>query len=138
MSKPTIPTVPPPSHVEGVSPYIDASIRRTQLETEQARILKQICAELNIDPRIERRQKHKNARTYRRTISKRTSQHRHYFTRDEVIRRDNATCHLCGKTCEPHEIHIDHVIPLARGGQHTLDNVKVACAHCNMSKGAIR
>ena len=31
---------------------------------------------------------------------------------------------------------IDHVIPLARGGQHTIDNVKVACAHCNTSKRA--
>lgn len=41
-------------------------------------------------------------------------------------------CYYCG---DP-SAHIDHYIPLARGGTHTLDNLRAACAPCNFSKGA--
>jgi 5-methylcytosine-specific restriction endonuclease McrA len=30
---------------------------------------------------------------------------------------------------------IDHVIPLAHGGSHTLENFVLACLRCNSSKG---
>jgi 5-methylcytosine-specific restriction endonuclease McrA len=30
--------------------------------------------------------------------------------------------------------HLDHYIPLSKGGQHTLDNVRPACMGCNLSK----
>lgn len=29
---------------------------------------------------------------------------------------------------------MDHVIPLARGGWHAMDNVKLACLGCNIRK----
>lgn len=32
--------------------------------------------------------------------------------------------------------HLDHVVPLSRGGTHTLDNVVWSCAPCNLSKHA--
>ena len=51
-----------------------------------------------------------------------------------VIERDNSTCYLCGDLCPSEQIHIDHVIPLKRGGSHTYDNVRVACARCNHRK----
>lgn len=41
-------------------------------------------------------------------------------------------CVYCGAPSE----HIDHVIPLARGGAHDIDNLVPACAKCNTSKGA--
>lgn len=31
---------------------------------------------------------------------------------------------------------LDHVVSIARGGPHTEDNLVVACASCNSSKGA--
>jgi len=31
--------------------------------------------------------------------------------------------------------HIDHVVPLSRGGLHELSNLVIACAPCNLSKG---
>ena len=52
-----------------------------------------------------------------------------------IIERDNATCHICRKRCAPNDIQIDHVIPLSRGGTHTLENLRVSCARCNASKG---
>ena len=52
----------------------------------------------------------------------------------EVIKRDNSTCYLCGKLLSHTSITIDHVIPISRGGSHTTENVRVACARCNSRK----
>lgn len=41
-------------------------------------------------------------------------------------------CLYCGGPAE----HVDHFIPLARGGTHTFGNLVAACAACNLSKGA--
>ena len=57
-------------------------------------------------------------------------------SRAEIIERDEATCHVCGKKCEPDEIHLDHVVALANGGTHDPENIKVACAPCNLSKNS--
>jgi len=51
-----------------------------------------------------------------------------------IIERDKSTCYLCGKVLEPHQVTLDHVIPLCRGGSHTADNLKVACRSCNCRK----
>jgi 5-methylcytosine-specific restriction endonuclease McrA len=36
----------------------------------------------------------------------------------------------------PHKYEIDHVMPLARGGAHHIDNLQLLCRHCNRSKHA--
>lgn len=55
--------------------------------------------------------------------------------RQTIIERDNATCYICGNGPLPDfEIHLDHVIPLSKGGPHTPDNVRVACVSCNCKK----
>ena len=33
------------------------------------------------------------------------------------------------------QLQIDHVIPLSKGGAHTYENLRVACAACNGRKG---
>jgi hypothetical protein len=38
----------------------------------------------------------------------------------------------CG--CNAMATQIDHVIPIARGGNHDLDNLQMLCAPCNMKK----
>lgn len=30
---------------------------------------------------------------------------------------------------------VDHIMPLARGGSHTLDNLTITCQPCNRAKG---
>lgn len=42
---------------------------------------------------------------------------------------------VCAYCPAPWE-HLDHYIPLARGGSHTIANLVPACAACNLSKGA--
>lgn len=60
-----------------------------------------------------------------------------------VCRRDGWRCYLCGKGT-PRELWgsvdhddaptMDHVVPLARGGTHSWDNVRCCCRRCNYTK----
>lgn len=45
-------------------------------------------------------------------------------------------CYYCDAEFSADKLHIDHIIPLSRGGSHTVDNVCTACAFCNLSKNA--
>ena len=55
--------------------------------------------------------------------------------RVKVGERDGWTCGYCGDKQGPFDV--DHVIPLALGGAiDDLDNLLLACATCNRSKGA--
>lgn len=45
-------------------------------------------------------------------------------------------CHWCRKRVKTVDVHVDHVIPLAKGGEHTVENLCVACESCNLSKNA--
>lgn len=44
-------------------------------------------------------------------------------------------CHLCSESIEPADLQFDHVIPIARGGPHSADNIRPAHAVCNARKG---
>lgn len=49
-------------------------------------------------------------------------------------------CHMCGRRHAPTAFgqawHVDHVRSLADAGPHVLANLRVACARCNLRKGA--
>lgn len=49
-----------------------------------------------------------------------------------VLSRDGSSCRYCGNNAGP--FHIDHVVPVSRGGLNDLDNLVVACGPCNSSK----
>lgn len=55
---------------------------------------------------------------------------------DQFLKKLYATeaCYLCGQITPKKLRTADHVIPLARGGTHTADNLKMACWSCNSSK----
>ena len=55
---------------------------------------------------------------------------------DYVATRDQMRCHICGLSVEPADLHFDHVIPIAHGGAHSVDNLAVSHAVCNRRKGA--
>lgn len=44
-------------------------------------------------------------------------------------------CVIC-KVSIKKKYHVDHVIPLSRGGSNDKDNIQLLCPSCNMSKGA--
>ncbi len=39
-------------------------------------------------------------------------------------------CFYCGKESQ----HMDHVVPISRGGRHSIGNLVPSCAKCNLSK----
>lgn len=56
--------------------------------------------------------------------------------RSAIFERDKGVCHICSATVDPEKYHLDHVIPLVLGGDHTASNLKVAHPRCNLQKGA--
>jgi 5-methylcytosine-specific restriction endonuclease McrA len=54
-----------------------------------------------------------------------------------VLRRDGFRCVYCGRG-EPDgiKLHLDHLVPVVRGGRNELDNLVTACADCNLGKSA--
>jgi len=64
------------------------------------------------------------------------------FTREEVFEADGYRCHLCGKKTgptkkvpHPKAPTIDHVVPLSKGGEHSMANCRTAHHGCNLAKG---
>lgn len=63
--------------------------------------------------------------------------------RARVYERDNWCCQLCGEPVDRDPERptdsmapsLDHILPLARGGTHTYDNVQLAHFGCNSAKG---
>jgi 5-methylcytosine-specific restriction endonuclease McrA len=46
-------------------------------------------------------------------------------------------CYLCGTVVwEGVNLHMDHVVPIARGGVHCAENLRPTCATCNLKKHA--
>ncbi|AHJ28806.1 HNH endonuclease [Nodularia spumigena CS-584] len=54
--------------------------------------------------------------------------------RKYVFERDKYQCQSCGKTKLETNLTIDHIIPLARGGQNDLSNLHTLCFTCNRQK----
>jgi 5-methylcytosine-specific restriction endonuclease McrA len=67
-----------------------------------------------------------------------------------VAERDGWMCQICGHPidpavtyrdpetgkCNPGYLHIDHIYPLSKGGDHTYANAQASHAVCNKRKAA--
>lgn len=65
-----------------------------------------------------------------------------------LYKRDNGVCYICGEKCDWNDYYykgnvfiagnnypsIDHVKPLSKGGEHSWNNVRLACRICNTIK----
>ncbi len=63
--------------------------------------------------------------------------HRSVLTKSiryEVFKRDGFHCRHCGATKEETTLHVDHILPVSRGGTDTMDNLQTLCEACNLSK----
>lgn len=57
--------------------------------------------------------------------------------REQIARRDNYTCQICGKYMQDGVgLHVDHIVPVAKGGKTVPSNLQVLCSKCNGRKGA--
>ncbi len=54
-----------------------------------------------------------------------------------IISRDGMVCGICGlAVATVADVEIDHIVPVARGGKSTDDNLRVTHRVCNRQKGA--
>jgi HNH endonuclease len=57
--------------------------------------------------------------------------------RFRVLQRDGFRCQYCGRSArDGATLHLDHVVPVAAGGQTSEDNLITACETCNLGKSA--
>ena len=56
-----------------------------------------------------------------------------YEIREYLLEPWGRRCAYCGKTDVP--LHVEPIIPKARGGSHRLGNLTMACEACNLPKG---
>ena len=51
----------------------------------------------------------------------------------KVLREAGFACQACGATDAP--MHVDHIVPRARGGGNEPENLQALCQKCNIRKG---
>lgn len=58
---------------------------------------------------------------------------------NEIYRRAKSkqaiACHYCKRDIPRGQRHVDHLVPLAKGGPHSAENLVIACQRCNLCKG---
>ncbi len=60
-----------------------------------------------------------------------------YRIRFKVMQRDDFKCQICGASPAMQAgvlLHVDHIVPVAKGGQATMDNLQTLCQKCNLGK----
>lgn len=57
--------------------------------------------------------------------------------RQEIAERDDYTCQICGKYMpDGVGLHIDHIVPIKKGGKSVPSNLQVLCSKCNGRKSS--
>lgn len=71
-----------------------------------------------------------------------------HYTENDVLGLYGTECHICagpidldaprsiGRMGWENSLHIDHLVPLSKGGSDTIDNVRPSHGKCNLSKGS--
>lgn len=55
--------------------------------------------------------------------------------RYDVFKRDGFKCQICGATSKDGaQLHVDHIIPVSKGGKTEMSNLQTLCSRCNLGK----
>ena len=55
--------------------------------------------------------------------------------RYNILKRDNFRCQICGSTQRDGvKLHVDHIVPVSKGGKTEPSNLQTLCDRCNMGK----
>jgi hypothetical protein len=55
--------------------------------------------------------------------------------RFSIYERDGYRCRRCGAPQGYAQLEVDHIIPIAKGGKSTYNNLQTLCRRCNIEKG---
>lgn len=68
---------------------------------------------------------------------KRNAKGEHTLSRiNDLHREQKGKCVYCNIDLQQSGYHVDHIIPLARGGSNWASNIQLLCPNCNIKKGA--
>lgn len=131
-------------------------IKKQQKEKEQKRKEREhpcaVCGAVTSRPVYCSDKCAKKAERKRREIKRRHAIEKVMVDKDITVKglykRDNGVCHICGRKCNTEDYvmngdvfiagdwypSIDHIIPLAKGGEHSWGNVALAHRRCNSLK----
>lgn len=55
--------------------------------------------------------------------------------RYDILKRDGFRCQICGATAaDGVKLHVDHIVPIAKGGKTEPSNLRTLCDRCNSGK----
>jgi len=54
--------------------------------------------------------------------------------RYDVLKRDGFKCKICGANGNDSKLHVDHIIPVSKGGKTEMGNLQTLCQKCNAGK----
>ena len=54
--------------------------------------------------------------------------------RYDVLLKSGFKCAACGVGASERRLHVDHIIPVSKGGKTTIDNLQALCVECNSGK----
>lgn len=74
-----------------------------------------------------------HTRSHRRAVTPPNRYGGRYLAHRRIVLGASDLCWRCGRHGAD---TVDHVVPLAHGGTHALDNLRPAHRHCNLSAGA--
>lgn len=125
--------------IKGASKHLSREQQRLYKNTRNAVYLQDPTARQLLRERIKRYNKrHPDRRAdvqLRRVAQKKGSPITDKVMREMIYERDNGICHICHEPVARAEMSIDHLIPLADKGPHTLRNVALAHKRCNFRRG---
>lgn len=75
----------------------------------------------------------------KRILYKNQQKRKHYSKtqRKMIYEKGNGRCQLCGREVLYAHMTLDHIKPLAKGGEDSIENLQCACKQCNSFKGSI-
>ncbi len=57
--------------------------------------------------------------------------------RYDILKRDGFRCQICGASAKDGvTLHVDHIVPVSKGGKTVKSNLRTLCSNCNLGKGA--
>ena len=55
--------------------------------------------------------------------------------RYDILKRDGFKCTICGASAQDGaKLHVDHILPVSKGGKTTKNNLRTLCSNCNLGK----
>ena len=81
----------------------------------------------------------KLAEAYRKKLKAQRQKTRSYLKpslRFKILHRDQYRCQTCGASAAGGaDLHIDHILPVSKGGTNDESNLRALCSECNIGRG---